>query len=61
MLICDLCRKPVVLGEFRRFKGREICADCIKICKEIIRHPKFKDVKIVYLNEYKELKEQRRV
>ena len=57
MIICDLCRKPLKDGE-KCVKNIEshICLDCIKTCIEIVNDPT--TVPLVYLNEYRELKEK---
>jgi hypothetical protein len=62
MLICDLCRKPLVKKNWvelgKQPDTKQVCTDCIKTCKEIMNNPRVADMKVVHLNEYKELKEQ---
>lgn len=59
VMICDLCKNEIKKDdEFFVTRKKHLCGNCLKICKEIINNSKLSDVSIVYLNEYKELKEQ---
>lgn len=65
MLMCDLCRKPLVKSkniwiEAGKNSDKHICVECVKICNEIVKNP-YIEYPIVNLNEYKDLKEQGKV
>ena len=57
MLICDLCRKPLINGKDKWVaKGKigHICETCIKISSMIIKDPATGP--LTYLNKYREEK-----
>jgi RNase P subunit RPR2 len=57
MLICDLCRKPLVKGKEKWVNNdtQHICETCIKICNEIVKDPNTGP--LTYLNQYREEKD----
>lgn len=64
MIVCDICNKEIKKGEkytARADNDVHFHDDCISLCKEIIENSKLSDIKVVYLNEYKELKEQGKI
>lgn len=64
MIICDICNKEIKKNEKCHTKPgatTHFHDSCILLCAEIVKHPMLKEVKLVYLNEYKEFKEQGKV
>jgi hypothetical protein len=54
--ICDMCRKPLKEDTtFFHVGEKDICNDCVEICREIMKDKNTS--KVTYLNEYKEKKE----
>jgi hypothetical protein len=64
MMICDICGKEIKKHEkshTRPGATTHFHDECVLLCSEIVNNPKLKEVKLVYLNEYKEFKEQGKV
>jgi hypothetical protein len=61
--ICDLCKKKLKEDTkvmFFKTSENHICEDCIKTCQTIMSDKTMDDNKVVYLNEYKDMLEERK-
>lgn len=61
---CDLCRKEIKEGmkhvESPK-NNKRICLSCIEICLKILKDPTQSEKSLVYLNQYKEEIERRKL
>ncbi len=64
MIQCDLCKKEIKEGikHIENPKNnKKICVSCIEICSQILKDPTQSEKMVVYLNQYKEEIERRKI